>query len=610
MRDEIIHLWETYEIVLHADKQYKNYYTDVCVWAYLKGPDFEKKCFGFWDGGNTFRIRVTAVTPGLWTYSTAANVEDAGLCDKKGAFFGEEWTEEEKEAVPTRRGIIQATENGHAMEYADGTPYVMIGDTWWGLATYRYPWDENDIRHPIGKTMSIQDMARQRLKQGYNTVGMIAAFPTWVQDGREACIVLKDEHETTIRNAWTVDGSSAQGSRKKVASCKDMHNEGGMPFLFPGVIEGYEETVPDYNRINPDYFKALDRKMDWLNEQGITVFIETMRRDCSKTWKYYYEWPMVYTRFIQYIFARYQTNNCIFSPIHFDIKQNTIDSREYNEPINLMIDIYGKPPFGTLMGTNASPSTLINYGGPDEQHWLTLHQIGNWREHENYWYLTDIFHSEPCCPAINGEPYYSGYPESAMKEDENGNIVSEYKVLSAESQEDHLNCRSGYYGSVLSGAYGGVLAGFEGGWGANIEEESMYHIWDTMTFPVSYQVQYVRKFLLSEEKQYRNLIPDSELITPNKTGSPYGYRGWAFASSTKNRDLIMGYTEKDCPRAAVRALIPGDTYMLYWFNPCSGDWSDKIELRVDSIGMIHLPEYPGNQDWAFKLKKYVESEKC
>ena len=52
-----------------------------------------------------------------------------------------------------------------------------------------------------------------------------------------------------------------------------------------------------------------------------------------------------------------------------------------------------------------------------------------------------------------------------MKIDENGNTVTELGTLTADSEEDHLNCRSGYYGSVLSGAYGGVLAGFEGGWG-------------------------------------------------------------------------------------------------------------------------------------------------
>lgn len=603
MEGRTIHLWETFEIVLHAEQAYENYYTDVCIWAHLKGPGFNKKCFGFWDGDNIFRIRVTAERPGLWTYVTDANVEDRGLCGIHGAFMGIPWTEEEKNSIQTRRGIIRANKNGHAMEYADGTPYVMIGDTWWGLGSYRYPLEENEDEHPIGRDMNMKDMARQRIRQGFNTIGMIAGFPTWADDGEEPWIMLDDEHETTIRNAWTVDGSSRRGARNKNASCKAMYNEGGTPFLFPGKIKGYESLAPDYDRINPEYFKVLDKKINWLNEHGMTVFIETLRRDSSKTWKYYYNWPMVYTRYIQYVFARYQANNCIFSPIHFDIKMNSIDSREFNEPINLLIDIYGRPPFGTLIGTNPSPSTLINYGGREEQKWLTLHQIGNWREHENYWYLTDIFHAEPASPAINGEPYYSGYPESAMKIDENGNTITEIGTLTAEDEEDHLNCRSGYYGSVLSGAYGGILAGFEGGWGANIEEDSMYKIWDTMTFPVSYQVKYVREFLLSEGKLYTELVPNADMITPNKSGEPYGYRGWAFASATRKRDLILGYAEKDCPRIAVRALRPYEKYEFAWFDPTKGMWLKSHELTVNSVGMISLPEYPEDHDWAFKLKK-------
>jgi len=606
MYSTAIRLWEPFEIVLTAEKEYENCYRDVCVWVHLKGPGFDKKCFGFWDGGNIFRIRVTATRQGLWTYVTGANVNDRGLSGITGAFVGVEWTEEEKRQVPTRRGIVRASENGHAMEYADGTPYVMVGDTWWGLASYRYPWEEGEEEHPVGRDMNMKDMARQRLRQGFNTVGMIASFPTWADDGQDAWLMLDDDHETTIRNAWTVDGATRRGARKGTASCKAMHNEGGRPFFFPGKMEGYEQVVPDYDRINPEYFKVLDKKIDWLNRQGITVFMEVLRRDCSKTWKYYYDWPIVYTRYVQYIFARYQANNCIFSPIHFDVKMNTIDSREFNEPINLLIDTYGSPPFGTLLGTNPSPSTLINFGGEKEQNWLTLHQTGNWREHENYWYLTDIFHAMPACPAINGEPYYSGYPESAMRIDENGNTVTELGTLTADSPEDHYNCRSGYYGSVLSGAYGGVLAGFEGCWGANIEEGARYHIWDTMTFPVSYQVRYVRDFLLSEGTRYQELIPCADLVTPNKAGDPYGYRGWAFASATPERDLIMGYMEKDCPRTALRGLRPYERFLFSWFDPCNGTFQEETELCVNCVGMIPLPACPKDQDWAFKLKKILE----
>ncbi|UCF17779.1 MAG: DUF5060 domain-containing protein, partial [Phycisphaerales bacterium] len=54
------HVWEKVEIVLRADKPYENPYTDVEVWVDLQGPGFDKRCYGFWDGGRAFRVRVLA----------------------------------------------------------------------------------------------------------------------------------------------------------------------------------------------------------------------------------------------------------------------------------------------------------------------------------------------------------------------------------------------------------------------------------------------------------------------------------------------------------------------------------------------------------------------
>ena len=139
MKQNVIHMWDIHEIVLEANNSYENPYTDVTVWADLKGPGFDKRVYGFWDGDNIFRIRVTATCPGTWTYVTDSSVEDSGLSGHSGGYFALEWTEEEKKQNVCRRGIIRATANGHAMEYADGTPYIMVGDTWWALASYRYP---------------------------------------------------------------------------------------------------------------------------------------------------------------------------------------------------------------------------------------------------------------------------------------------------------------------------------------------------------------------------------------------------------------------------------------------------------------------------------------
>src|SRR3974377_2120900 len=87
-----------------------------------------------------------------------------------------------------------------------------------------------------------------------------------------------------------------------------MDNEGGRPFLFPGKVPGYESMFPDVDRINPAYFRYVDRKVDYLNEQGFVPFIEVSRRDASLCWKKFYAWPDSYARFIQYIWSRYQAN--------------------------------------------------------------------------------------------------------------------------------------------------------------------------------------------------------------------------------------------------------------------------------------------------------------
>ena len=229
------------------------------------------------------------------------------------------------------------------------------------------------------QTAGFKDYVRYRKAQGYNWVNVIAAFPNWMTDGKSWHLVMDDSAKTTIRSAWLEFGTG---------SAKNMDNEGGRPFFFPGRVPGYENQFPDMDRINPEYFKYLDRKIDYLNANGFVPFIEVSRRDAGLCWYKYYGWPESYTRFIQYIFSRYQANNTVLSPIHLDIIDETVSPDDYTAAIHYMEKKYGLPPFGTLLSANANPSTLENWG---EDSWVTLHQIGNMREHNNYWYLTEIF---------------------------------------------------------------------------------------------------------------------------------------------------------------------------------------------------------------------------
>lgn len=377
-RAATVHCWEKQELTFTSSRSYSNPYTEATVWVDLKGPGFDKRVYGFWDGANTFRVRIVATAPGTWSWRSGSAPADPGLAGRSGNFTAVDWSEAEKQQNPLRHGFIRSTANRHALEHADGTPYFAIGDTWYSTGTNRFRWYDDNEARPLGPAAGFKDYVRYRKAQGYNWVNIIAAFPNWMTDGLPWHIVMDDADKTPVRSAWLEFGTG---------SAKNMDNEGGRPFVFPGKVPGYEKVFPDLDRVNPDYFRYIDRKIDYLNEQGFVPFIEVSRRDASVCWKKYYSWPDSYTRFIAYIFARYQANNTVFSPIHLDILQESISAEDFDQAIALYLKQYGPPPFGTLLSANSNPSTLTNWG---RNSWVTLHQTGNKREHDYYWYLNSM----------------------------------------------------------------------------------------------------------------------------------------------------------------------------------------------------------------------------
>lgn len=575
-----VHVWEKVELRFEAAADYPNAYTDVVVWVDLEGPGFSKRVYGFWDGGRAFAVRVLASAPGTWTWTSGSAPSDAGLSGKSGSFEAVAWSGDELAANPNRRGMVVASADGRGLEHADGTPFFLIGDTWWSVPSFRFPLAETDEPKTPGPGATLNDYAHWRRAQGYNCVGLIAAQPAWANDGHPSTITLDDG--TFVRAAWKQPGTN---------SAKDMHNEGGRPFHFPGKVPGYEDVFPDLDRINPAYFQVLDRKIDYLNGLGIVPFIEASRRDSGQVWKRFHDFPESYARYVQYVFARYQANITILSPIHYDYYAQTITAAEYNEPIELMLERYGKPPFGTLMSANPNPSTYVNFG-PDS--WVDLHQSGNVREHYTYWYLTEMFEAEKK-PAINGEPYYAGLHQ----------LGTPYPLrVEPDSDADGFYVRSGLYGSFLSGGLAGFIYGAEGIWQADIEPDSLYPMWDSFKWTNGGQVQHLRTFAEAKGQRYRALEPKAELVMPNKTGPDFSYYGWAYCARTPERDLFMLYFENEAPlEAKLRGVNVGARYRPTWFDPREGRWLEPADtITVEPSLVLTLPLRPDARDWGLMLE--------
>jgi hypothetical protein len=460
--------------------------------------------------------------------------------------------------------------------------------------TFRFKWNDDDRPRPIGPEAGFKDYLRLRKNQGFNSVAVIAAFPNWANDGKSWDIWLDKGSNLSVRSTWVDQGDIAGHKPRDQWHAKDMNNEGGRAFLFPGKVPGYEQVFPDVDRLNPDYFKFMDQKVDYLNAQGFIPVIEVARRDVTSCWAKYYSWPESYSRYVQYVWSRYQANNCLFSPVHFDWPEMTASPQQLNQAANFVIEKYGPPPFGTMVSCNASVSSLLNFGGPEENKWLTFHQIGNLREHDAYWYLTEIFHSQPARPALNGEPYYSGMADKRY-------ALYKYGAPGG-TEDDDRDVRSGIYGSFLSGGLAGHIYGAEAIWGADVEAGSSPFMWEAFQWNSANQMKYLKEFAFSEGTRYQDLVPDSNLVSPSETHQTKGFLGWAYCARTPAKDFFLVYFEKDYPaHGTIRGAVPRATYRAQWFDPRTGRWSSAGKVTANVWGWVAVPEFPAAGDWGFKL---------
>ena len=81
---------------------------------------------GFWDGGNTWRVRFMPTETGRWRYFTHSVPVVEGLDKKSGEFTSERSTSANRFL---QHGPLQVSANGRFLEHRDGTPFLWVGDT-------------------------------------------------------------------------------------------------------------------------------------------------------------------------------------------------------------------------------------------------------------------------------------------------------------------------------------------------------------------------------------------------------------------------------------------------------------------------------------------------
>lgn len=605
-----VHVWDTQEITLQATGDYANPYAEVECWIQLEGPGFARRVFGFWDGGRIFKVRFVATAPGEWRWRSGSNQPgDAGLNGGAGRLRAVEWSEAEKKENANRRGFVRASANGHALRYADGTPFFLLGDTWLAASTWRLPW--RGVRpapdYVPASGIGFEEAVAWRKRQGFNSISFISAFPNWDADARGATFANADG--VYLRNAWEKFGFWAKDARiatsdGALTTAKDMADEHGERAF---ELLADKDGLADFDRVNPAYFRSLDRKMRHLADEGFVPFLETVRRDCTPSWKAYFDFDVSYSRYVQYLVARYAAFNLVFSGIHLDWipRDLSLSADELNAALTLHHRKYGPLPFGQPYTTLIDSSTYKAFGHGPRCPWLTMHTVGNKpRNHAIYASLEEIFRLSPPLPAANLEPYYTGWNHEINRPGG--------ERPAPDSERDNYFARAQMYGSVLSGGLAGHVHGTAAYDVTSTGEPRGWrpYIWEALRYASGGQMRHLGRFVLSEGDLYQQLEPASDSLSPRSAPDAIadGLDGWSFMMRTQDRALALVYFEQKAVAPRVGGLAPGARYHWTWFDPRTGEWSADTPLCAGADGTVSAPPFPGGgaraaHDWAARLKR-------
>lgn len=439
---------------------------------------------------------------------------------------------------------------------------------------------------------------------------MIASFPNWDADVNPSTHA--DKNGVFLRNAWEKFGYDVSSGKGTDASggvsywgsftAKNMRDEyGHLPFAMSVEHKG----VSDFTRINPAYFKSLDRKMNYLSQQGFVPLLETVRRDVGPSWNAYFNFNETFARYTQYLIARYGANNLVFSGIHLDWipKDFSLTAAQFNEALTYHLKKYGPPPFNQPVTVLIDRSTYAAFGHAEQVPWMTMHSVGNKpRDHRVSEALETQFKLTPAYPTINFEPYYTGWRHEINKP------AGEEPL--ANSARDNYFARAQMYGSVLSGGLSGHVHGTAAYDLTSTGEPAgaRPHIWDALNYESANYMQHLNAFVQSEGRRYQDLLLASDQISPRKApGSPEdGLDGWSYMMRTAEKDLALLYFENKAVLPILKGFTPGKTYTLNWFDPMNGTWQKAVSIPADGEGTLSVSSFPqdekiASRDWAARI---------
>jgi hypothetical protein len=360
-KSQTIHKWEVFSISFESKNKNTNPYAEIpatnsgdLLEVIFKGIDGEAKgkeikLIGFWNGGKEWRVNFSAPFSGKWEYKSVS--AEKALNGKTGKIDVIDWSSDELNANPTRRGLVQVNQSventGHYFQYADGKPFLWIADTWWN-------WTKNTIQFETFKTL-VED----RAAKGFNIGQLFVPGNGW---GRESSIL--------------------------------------------------DRT---YSELDTDHMKKVEEMIAYANSKGITVWIHGWwsRPDLNKTvgeekmkrwWRYLVHRLGAYN-VIWVLAGEYNMHNN--GGFELDFWKELGNMVKSEDPYNRIVGLHNTPPFwdGGAEAPQWSTGEVLH-----NESWLDYNQSqtghGKYANEMIPVIIKKEYQRQPAKPIVVTEPWY------------------------------------------------------------------------------------------------------------------------------------------------------------------------------------------------------------
>jgi hypothetical protein len=519
-----------------SSTSYQNPFSEIEVGLVLRDEKgAERVVPGFWAGGNLWKVRFSLPSTGEYHYRTVCS--DSANADLGGQEGDLEVTAYTGDAPLLRHGRVMVAPDNRHFQFADGTPFFWLADTWWMGLTTRLDWPQG-----------FQTLALDRVQKGFSVIQIIAGL-------------YPDMPPFDERGA----------------------NEVGFPW----------ET--DFSRINPAYFDAADRKIEYLVSMSLMpcivgccgYFLSFMGTEKLKQhWRYlvarYGAYPVVWclageTTMPYYLSKTQQEDRARQKKEWTEIGRylrsinahGNLISTHQGGGLRAELDDYSVLDFDMLQTGHGDRSSLPN----------TVREV------------TKSYNHEQRMPFVISEVCYEGIGESCREEVQR--LMFWAGMLSGTAGHTYgangiwqLNSRAKPYGTSPHGM----------AWGDTPWEEAY-------KLPGSAHVGAGKRIL--EHYAWHSMEPHPEWVEPHWTEeNSFG----PYAAGIPGELRVIYLPNSWLGSLTVKALETGVRYHAYSLNPSTGEVVNDVGLvDADENGdWVNTPGYkymPVNRDWVMVLER-------